>query len=227
MQFKQKKAETPVDDIDPADELPEDEYDEAYDSPELGLFGDGLDGPYNVPMEKHSDLLKGMTDFSKYLKKIYNNWRGIVWDEKEKKYVIPKDTQPIMSVIGANWCSSFIETYVRDNNVLAHLDNIEYQALIRDINRTLMLSLGTRYKEFGFHCFSDVIRVWNEVENASLLALSGAGAGKYSEFLGGITKYNPHASRDWDMPYPGQPRNVPLNQQRRGFFGTIRNWLGR
>ena len=187
MNFKKKPQveedlieEEPEDILEPEEE-PEEEFNQGID--EFGL-GDGFDS-YPTPMEKHSSLLKSMVDFQEYLKLLQNNWLAIVWNEKEKKYIRDTSLTPILNEAGANWCTSFIKTYVRKNNILSHLGKQEYEDLITDINRTLYLSLGTRYKEFGFTCYSDVIRVWNEVENASILALSGAGGGKYSGFLAG------------------------------------------
>jgi len=188
------------------------------------------------PMEKHSDLLKGLTDFTKHIIKLYNNWLGIVWDEEQKKYMSNPALKPIMNVIGCNWNVSFIETYVRGNNILAHLNLDEHQSLIMDINRTLLLTYAKRYKEFGFNCYSDVIRVWNEVENASLLALSGAGGGKYSGFLGsGIVKYQGSFTEDGNAYNAGYGHNmggmgnmpgmIGVPPQRKGLFGKMKTVL--
>ena len=188
---------------------------------------DGMDGGYSqAPMDRHyPDLLKGLTNFSKYIRRLYNNWTGTTWDEETKTFKPDSALQPIMTIIGANWCVSFIETYVRDNNVLAHLSLEEYNSLLMDINRTLLLSLGTRYKEFGYNCYSDVIRVWNEVENASLLALSGAGGGKTMNFLGGpqggVMSYQSH-----DQPMMGMDPRLGLRQpQKQGWTSRLGNWL--
>lgn len=185
----------------------------------LDDFGMGLDDMYGrpTPMDKHSDLLKGLTKFSPFLRTLYNNWLGIVWDETSKTYKLDKNLKPIMNLIGANWHCSFIQTYVRENNILAHLNRDEYYNLLEDINRTLLLTYAKRHKEFGFNCYSDVIRVWNEVEDASLLALSGAGGGKYSDFLGGgIVQYR--------GSFNEQHTDAPNQPQKRGMFKRLSDW---
>lgn len=192
------------------------------------LFDDGFndnlydsEGGFSTtpPMEKqYPDLLKGLTDFSVYLRTLYNNWTGLVWDEKRKEVVPNKDIDPIMNVKGANWCISYIETYVRKNNALSWLSNNEYESLFEDINRTLLFTLGPRYKDFGFSHNSDIIRVWNEVENASLLAISSAGSGKMMGFLGGreggIMHYN---ATDQPM-LSGQQGMYGQPMKKRGWF---------
>ena len=188
------------------------------------MFGDEQRMP---PMEKHSDLLRGLTKFSPFIKNLYNNWLGITWDEVEKKFSPDTMLKPIMNKIGANWHASFIQTYVRENNILAHLDRDEYYDLLEDINRTLLLTYAKRTTEFGFTSYSDVIRVWNEVEDASLLALSGAGGGKYSDFLGGgIVQYRgSYNENQGNMPMMGYPGQQMMSQQKKGFFRNIADKL--
>lgn len=173
------------------------------------------------PMERHSDLLKGLTKFDPFIRTLYNNWLAIVWNEEEKCYKVDNNLNPIMNKNGANWHASFIQTYVRDNNILAHLDREEYYDLLEDVNRTLLLTYAKRYEEFGFNCYADVIRVWNEVEDASLLALSGAGGGKYSDFLGGgIVQYRGQFSeQQGNYPAPNTP--YPYPHKKRGVFGRM------
>jgi hypothetical protein len=150
---------------------------------------------------------------------------AIVWNEEQKRYLQDQSLTPIMNKIGANWHASFIQTYVRDNNILAHLNRDEYYDLLEDINRTLLLTYAKRYKEFGFVCYADVIRVWNEVEDASLLALSGAGGGKYSDFLGGgIVQYRGQFTQQ-EGATPQHPQGYYPHPQKRGVFRRIADKL--
>lgn len=218
------KEEEPVEGEDIEEPLPEnDDLDLKDDLDDFDLLGD--DYGKITPMDKHSDLLKGLTKFSPFIRTLYNNWLGIVWNEEEKKFMTDKRLQPIMNIVGANWHASFIQTYVRDNNILAHLNRDEYYDLLEDVNRTLLLAYAKRYEEFGFCCYADVIRVWNEVEDASLLALSGAGGGKYSDFLGGgIIQYRgQYSEQQGNLP----PQNMPYTppQKRRGVFGRLADKL--
>ena len=178
---------------------------------------DDLEGN-NIPMEKHADLLKGMTDFDKYLKKLEYNWLGYSWSQEDKKFVPNPALKPIMNQVGAKWFMSFVEVYVRDNNVLAHLDRDERNFLLEDINTTLYLTINKRKDEFGLKHTSDCIRVWNEVENAAILALSGAGGGKYSLFLGG---------KDGGiLSYQQNSQNMPNMYQEKPKRKGILGWLG-
>ena len=211
MQFRKKRPQKRNMDVseqdydgDTFDDLGEEDTDQADDLGDEGSeiddkekeddmfddgFGDDLDdfgGNSTPPMERqYPDLLKGLTDFHEYLRNLYNGWTATTWNEEKKDFLPNPGLLPIMNKVGSNWCITFIKTYVRKNNTLSWLDRDDMNALSEDINRTLYLSLGTRYKEFGFMCYSDVIRVWNEVENASILALSGAASGKSMNFLGG------------------------------------------
>jgi len=196
------------------DLLDDDEFNE-----DLTLNDDGMNDLESVtPMEKHADLLKGMTNFDNYLKRLYFNWLGYSWSQEEKKFMPNPTLQPIMNKIGSNWFKSFVEVYVRDNNVLAHLDKDERDNLLEDINQTLFLTINKRKDEFGIKHNSDCVRIWNEVENASILALSGAGGGKYSMFLGGkdggILSYNQTSTPMNNNPYQEQPK-------RKGLFSFL------
>ena len=201
--------------------------DDLFKDGDTGLDDWGMDdmGDGPSPMDKHSDLLKGLTTFSRHIRKLYNSWLGITWDEEKGKFLPNPNLVPIINLKGANWCVSFIETYVRDNNILAHLGEDEYHSLLRDINRTLLFSFADNYEHFGFRTNSDVIRVWNEVDNASLLAVSGAGGGKYSDFLGGrggVIQYRGSYNEQ-----AGVPQQVMMQgqQRRKGLMERARGWL--
>jgi len=225
--------------------LPDDDSlsDDPIDSDlnDQNLFNDGFNDNFNdfnsgfstqPPMERqYPDLLKGLTDFSAYLRSLYNNWTGLTWNEEAKEFMQNPNIEPIMNIKGANWFVGFIETYVRKNNSLSWLNTDEYYAIFDDINRTLFLTVGSRYDEFGFKCNSDVIRVWNEVENASLLAISAAGSGKMMNFLGGreggIMNYNSTdhpmlSNQGYGQQFGQQP------QRKQGWFSNkakkFSNW---
>lgn len=135
------------------------------------------------PMDKHSDLLKGLTNFEKYITELTNGWMGIVFNPISEKYERDKDIKPIMNRKGAMWCSTYIRTYARENNIITDISREEFGNMIGDIIEAIWLNLGTR-EDLGIKTDGDLIRVCNEIEHSAALCLMGAGDGKYKGFLG-------------------------------------------
>jgi len=174
------------------------------------------------PMDKYPNLLKGMTEFSGYLRTLYNDWVGLTWNESDKKFTRDVSLEPIMNVKGANWSISFIKTFVRKTNLIAYLEKKEYDYILDNLNTVLYLSLIRRYHDFGFRVYADLLRVWNEIETASLMAISVAGGGKMHEFLagktGGLMSY-----KGGDIPIGSQQgMMMSQKQKKKGILG----WLG-
>jgi len=171
---------------EPLEETPEGE-DELFkdDSDKWGddYLGDDFLGEEAIPpMKKHQDLLKDLTNFSPYLKNCYNNWLGIIWDEESKKWIQDPVIKPVMKVQGANWCAGFLSTYTRSNNIITDINKEDYKDIMGDIVENIWLNLGTR-DDIGIDDEGDLLRVANELEHASALALMGAGDGRYNKFL--------------------------------------------
>jgi hypothetical protein len=179
---KKKKIKLDDDDLDSKDN---DDFLDDLDNDDFDFGGsDSL-----PPIEKHSQLLKELTDFSPYLKETLNNWLGISWNEEEKRYKKNPYLKPMLSVQGAVWCISFLKTYVRNNNILTHISQEEYQNLLVDAVDTIFLNLGTR-KELGIQSNGDLIRVCNEMLASISLILMGAGDGKYSKVFNTVYQHN-------------------------------------
>lgn len=212
--FKVKKRESLLDDdevslpevVPHKDESNDEEF---YDELDKENFDDdyGLGGG-SPPLEKHSDLLKNLTDFDPYLKNLFNNWLGLTWDESKSKYVPNPFVRQIMNLRGAAWCIGVLKTYARKNNIITHIRDKEYKEMMSDIIENVWLNLGTR-EEFGVKSEGDIMRVCLEMEHAAALVLMGAGDGKYNKFLG--TTYTSHENGQQRSPVMGNYGKPPSN----------------
>jgi len=148
------------------------------------LYGDDLLGEGgHPPMQRHSDLLKSLTDFNPYIKEAINNWIGMTWDEEKKEYIENLTVNKIMNMNGAIWCAGLMKTYARGNNIITDISIDEYKNILADHIEVIWLNLGTR-DDLGIMEDGDLLRVSNELEHSAALVLMGAGDGKYNKFLG-------------------------------------------
>jgi len=208
------KPSTGLDDPESLDDFDDDDDDSGFDDFNDASDYGGAEG--QVAIEKHNDLLKELTSFSPYLKTTVNNWLGITWSDKYKKYLPNENISPIMNIKGVTWCIGRIGTYTRKNNILTHIEYKDYCAIMTDFIKEIWLNIMTRKKEFGLISNGDVLRVCNELQHAAELVLMGAGGGKYSKFLGSTTNYNVN-----EQVVPRQPLPVTTksNRVKRLFFG--------
>jgi len=163
------------------------------------LFKEDYNDDYsseNVPMEKHADLLKQLTNFDRYIKAKINGWLGLKWDQLSGKYIDDPEVEPIMNKKCAAWCVDYMKTYTRDNNIITNLDETDYINLRLDIVDVLWYNLGARAEEFGIKNNGDLLRINTEMQHAAELVLMGAGGGKYNEFLGGTMKRNENITQN-------------------------------
>ena len=165
-------------------------------------MGDDYGGGSISPVEKHTDLLKELTNFDPYLKETFNNWLGITWNEEENKFLPNPLLKPMMSRQGAAWCSGLLKTYARKNNIITDISQREYEHIMLDHIEAVWLNLGTR-DDLGVFDDGDLIRACNELEHATALILMGAGDGKYNKFLG--TTYSHHTNAAQNQGSPGGP----------------------
>jgi len=180
---------------------------------------DDFGGETRAPMEKHSDLLKELTNFEPYLKETVNGWLGLVWDEEKAKHIPSKDIKPIMNSICAGWCISFLKTYTRKNNIITHIGKYEYKFLIEDIIDAVWLNIGLRSDEFGIKNNGDILRICTELQHAAELILMGAGDGRYNTMLGTVTQ------RNENITMQQRPENPIIKQQQMGALNKIRDFL--
>lgn len=202
--------------IDPLDQL---ELDDGLVDAEWGIDAG------QTPLEKHSDLLKELTDFDPFLRDLVNGWLGRVWNEETKKTFIDPDLEPIMNAKGAGWCVSFLKTYARKNNIITTIGENSYKYLIHDVIDTVGINIGTRSKEFGIKKDGDIIRICTELEHTCQLVLMGAGQGNYNKMLGTVTQVTEHVSRmEGDHPMARQSRGQ--QQAPPGFMNTVKRMWG-
>ena len=186
------------------EDLPQDPYNDDDD-----YYDDDLGGDSELtPMEKHSDLLKELTNFSPYLKDCFNNWLGITWNEETKTFRRNPSLLPIMNEVGAAWCIGVLKTYARSNNIITDIGRREYDNIMGDIIDDLWLNIGCR-DDFGIKHEGDILRVCNELEHAASLALMGAGDGKYNKMLSTTISRTEHLTQQNN---PNNPNNIqPIN----------------
>lgn len=230
---KRKKKEVIEEDFDDGlDEEPEDEItetdaalDESFDdnlNDNLGLMDDWGMGT-QMPMEKHSDLLKELTNFNKFMNDKVNGWLGFRWDEEAKIYIDDPDIEAIMNKKCAMWCIDFLKTYTRGNNILTHINENAYNNIVQDIIDVVWLDIGTRPEDFDLHNDADLHKVCVELEHAAELVLMGAGDGKYTQFLSQSTQRVENLSFQGQQPL-NNPYGMPMAQPPRkvGWFGKMK-----
>ena len=164
----------------------------------------GIDNTNDIPLEKHKDLLKKLTDFAKYLKETVHEWLGLRYDQKNNAYIRDENLQPIMNIQGAVWCVNFMKTYARENNIITDISKEHYTYMMLDIIDTIWSQLITKAEDFEIKTNTDILSIANKLEHTAALVLMGAGDGRYNKFL--QSTYH-HTSTNTD-----QPRNE-LNPQ--------------
>lgn len=202
---------------------------------ELGNMGiDDLGGGV-PPMEKHSDLLKSLTNFDKFLKDMVNGWLGLYWDEEQNKMVRDPSVKPIMNIQGARWCVDFLKPYTRDNNIITNISEDHYKFIMMDVIEAIWLNIGTRSEEFGITSNGDILKICDAIEHSIALVLMGAGDGKYNDLLSTVTNRSEHVNMNGQPQYGGMQQMAPgmMNgmgmsqpmQQNTGLFKNIKNRL--
>lgn len=185
-------------------------------------FGDVGIGDGVSPMEKHSELLKELMDFSPYLKEKYNGWLGVVWDQKEQTYVSNPLLKPIMNIQCATWCITFMNTYARNNMIITWISPTEYNEIYEDLIDTVMFNIGTRYEEFSIREDGDRMRICDEVIHTCLFVLMGSGEGKASSIL------KESVTRTENISYIGNPNQSQQGGIAQGMGGgKKKSFLGR
>ena len=187
--------------------------DAGYD--DLGFGEDTLS-----PMEKHSDLLKQLTNFEPFIKAKINGWLGLRWDEDQSKWVDDKQVEAIMTRKCAAWCIDYLKTYTRDNNIITNIGKEEYNNIVSDIIDVVWIDIGTRTEEFGIENDGDLHRVCVELQHAAELILMGAGGGKYNELLSKATTRHENVN----LSNPNQTLIYP-QQKKVGMLGKLKKLL--
>lgn len=200
---KQQKEENPLDDG------PDDDFGDYYSD---------MSSP--TSMQKYNDLLKELTDFNPIVKDTINGWLGLTWNEETRKYEQNNLLEPIMNMKGAMWCATNLKTYLRKTNFLTNISEEEYKWLYWDINRVVWIDFVTR-DDFGVKNNQDYHRIGIELVHSAILLLTGAGGGKYTQFLGSSTMRNEHVNI-------GQsPQTMALVPQKKrvGLLGMAKRML--
>ena len=176
---------------------------------------DGFSDAGYSPMEKHNDLLKQLTEFEKYLKKMVAEWMGMVWSEEKSRYVKSKYLRPIMDIRGARWCMNQMRVYARDNNIITDLDQQNFRFIMEDVIDTTYLNLGSRAEEFGINNDGDLILVANQLIHTAMLILLGtAGERNYKDLISTTTTRSENVSMT--------PQPVQENKQKPSWLDRAR-----
>lgn len=177
------------------------DYDDDYG------YGDYYGGA--SPMDKHSDLLKELTNFDPFLRTQVAEWLGMVWNPKKGKFIDDPNVAPMMNIKGARWSINFLRTYTRSNNVITHLDEDTYRYMMDDVIEVAILGIGTRCEDFGIESEADMQTIYTEIIHAIQLILSGTfGTNSYTNFFRDSAKFNQNVN---NAPMPmqsGQKKGV-------------------
>lgn len=218
--YKRRKKKEDIDlEIDEEIEDTEEDNDDFLDDELNDSFDDfgSWDNRENAS-SKHKELLQQLMNFAPYLEDKMKKWLGIAWDEKSKEY--KQVFQPIINEHGARWIVSFLSTYVRDNNIVTHISQQDYNYMVLDIIKTTYYNIGTRYEEFGIKRLGDVGRICREVIDSAKLILMGSGDGKASKILTDTTQRNENVQIN-DRERPNLQRPV-----KRGLINKFRTFIG-
>lgn len=212
--------EDEIEDIE--DDVPD--VDDGLGSDIFNDDGFGLDGFGNEsqpPMEKHSDLLKELTDFDDYHKQLINDWLGLTWDAQTRSYFKNIEIEPLMNKKCALWCVGLLRTYTRKNNIITWIGKEEYKQIMWEVIEVIWLNIGTRSDEFGITKDGDILKICNILEHSIALVLMGAGEGKYSKLLSETTSRNENLTLQPTM----MMQNPALQPVKVGTFERSMNYL--
>ena len=174
----------------------------------------------DMPMERHSDLLKDLTDFDNYIKEIINGWLGKYFNIQSGKWENNPNSKPIMNEQCAVWCVTFLKTYTRKNNIITHINKNNYINIMSDVIEVLWLNIGGREQEFEIKSTGDILRICTELEHAISLVLMGAGDGKYGDLLMGT-----YQQAERGVGNNQYPININNPAQKLGIIKRTKNWL--
>ena len=212
---KRKQIEDNLDDgFDDDDSLDDNSFD---DDGKFDSFGDNMG---INPMDKHNDLLKELTNFEPFLKRLKSQFLGMTWSQKEERYIRNPNIKPLMNEVGAEWCINYLAVFARDNNILSSLMENHFRGIMQDAIRIIGTNITTRCEEFGISKETDLgdcAKILHMMHSAILLILSGAGkTDNYMKFLGTAVTRNENISLN----------NNPINQQQpKGFMDKGFNWI--
>lgn len=133
------------------------------------------------PMEKHSDLLKELTNFDPIIASRIRNWLGLEFDDKVQDYI--KKRPAIINEKGARWAMGFLQTYQARTNFVTNISHAEFKNLQLDIIKMVWLVFPC-IDDFDVKGTPDWYRLCTELDNSAFLVLAGAADGKYTKFLG-------------------------------------------
>jgi len=170
--------------------------------------------------QRHSDLLKGLTDFDPYLKQMVSEWLGMTWDETKGTMIKNPDLNPLMNVEGVRWCINFLRTYVRGNNIITNLKEDSYNNIMRDIALFSEVSLEVQREKFGIKDIITTRTIATQLYHSADLVLMGAGGKRnYQDLITGVVNINQNENIS---NQPNQNRQNPSE----GFVNQAKKFLG-
>jgi len=149
-------------------------------------FTDDIDDDFSAGSSLESrnpELLKQLMNFDPFIKDKINGWLGLVWSERDKIFKPNKHIRPIMNIFCANWCSTFVQTYTRNTNVMANITTETFNNIMTDASKILIYNIYPRMEEFGIKEIGDAERVINELLHSSEILLCSIGGGKMADVI--------------------------------------------
>lgn len=188
--------------------------DDISDDLGLGLGTDLWPETGQSPIDKHSSLLKDLTDFDPIIQQRIRNWLGLDWDKDSKSFK-PK-LPAIINEKGARWAIGFLRTYQCKTNIITNISKHEFGNLQLDVIKIAWVVFPTN-DDFGVKSNADWYRLCTELDNSAFLILAGAADGKYTKFL------QESVSRTETVNLsPTQPQS---RQTKAGLFARIKNGI--
>lgn len=168
--------------IQEEESLENDNEENFNDLDNFNSYNDFYEGGYNSPIQRHSDLLKELTNFDPVIARRIRNWLGLEYDDTVKDY--KQRYQAIINEKGARWAIGVLQTYQSKTNIITNLSKVEYHNMELEIIDLCWMVFPTLYDDFLIRSTADQYRLSQELQHSAILVLAGAGDGKYTKFLG-------------------------------------------
>jgi hypothetical protein len=209
--IKTKKSDfNPIDEEPIDDDNSVDDYDNDWSDLQSPATG-----------QKYSDLLKELTDFNPIIKDVVYGWSGFSYNVTTGKYERNDILRPLMNPEGVNWAIIFLKNYLKKTNFITNISEKEYTWLYQDIAKIVWTDFAVK-DDFGIKDNMDRHMIGESIIHTALLMLTGAGGGKYSQFMGSTTMRTEHVnvSPQGQLMMPQQ-----MQKQKVGLFGMAKRML--
>jgi len=224
--LKKKNIEKDIVEIDNDDELENNipdilDNNDDFNDDIIDDFGSGS----GSIAERNPELLRQLMNFQPFLKTKINGWLGLIWDEDKKTYVQNIYVVPMMNMRCANWCSTFLETYTRDTNIIANIDRDTFYNLMSDMTSNVIINIYTRMDEFAIKSIGDAKRITEELLHSAEIMMCSIGGGKTADILQATVNRSEHVNVQSEQTQSNMVLNRP-SERKKGINKFLNKMMG-